>query len=156
MSQNGIGQYGAPKSFVRFLLHWRIGSIYSQIVNITQNGTVPVDEQAFNLAIAAEVRGLLARRQITQAQAREHLDMSPNAISRRWSGETPWSTAELLTLCDWLEIDAADVMGAAKRAARDGVGSAMGERKPVRRNIARGRTAKGAKGSGNGTGKTDE
>ncbi|HKX65866.1 MAG TPA: helix-turn-helix transcriptional regulator [Intrasporangium sp.] len=76
-----------------------------------------LDEDDFNQALAAEVRALLARHRKVQADVARQLGMKPNAASFRWQGKTPWSLAELLLLCDWLDVDAAEVISAAKAAA---------------------------------------
>lgn len=76
-----------------------------------------LSDDDFNQAIAAEVRALMARHKKNQADVARHLGMKPNAASFRWQGRTPWSTAELILLCDWLDVDAAEVMAAAKAAA---------------------------------------
>ena len=97
-------------------LLYRIRSIYDADVRTTRSGSHLSDED-FNQAIAAEVRALMARHRKNQADVARYLGIKPNAASFRWQGRTPWSTAELILLCDWLDVDAAEVMAAAKAAA---------------------------------------
>ena len=80
-------------------------------------GTPNAYRSAVNAAIAAEVRALLARHRKSQADVVRHLGIKPNAASLRWQGKTPWSLAELLFLCDWLEVDAAELLATAKAEA---------------------------------------
>ena len=112
----GREQYSSGNFFGHRVLLYRIRSIYDVGVRTTRSRS-QLDEDAFNQAIAAEVRALLARHRKTQADVARHLGMKPNASSFRWNGKTPWSTAELLLLCDWVDADAAELMAEAKAAA---------------------------------------
>ena len=109
--QHPTGNFPASR-----VLIYRIRRFYDGDVR-TNRSRSQLDEEAFNQAVAAEVRALLARHRKTQADVGRHLGMKPNAVSFRWKGATPWSLAELLLLCDWLDVDAAEVMTTAKAAA---------------------------------------
>ena len=111
----GRDQYSTGKFLAHRVLLYRIRNVYYGDVR-TKRSRSQLDEDAFNQAIAAEVRALLARHRKTQADVARHLGMKPNAASFRWQGKTPWSLAELLLLCDWLDVDAAEVMSTAKAA----------------------------------------
>lgn len=106
--------------------------------------------------MAAEVRALLARHSKTQADVVRHLGMKPNAVSFRWKGKTPWSLAELLLLCDWLDVDAADVMSTAKAAAaaqsdaKQALESMLTEQEQSEIDAARERMRPKDEGAGNG------
>ena len=112
----GRDQYSSGNFLAVRVLLYRIRSLYDGDVR-TKRSRSQLDEDAFNQAVAAEVRALLARHRKTQADVARHLGMKPNAASFRWQGKTPWSLAELLLLCDWLDVDAAEVMTTAKDAA---------------------------------------
>ena len=49
-------------------------------------------------AVAAEVRGIMAKRGVTQTQLAEALDLSQPAIARRLAGRVPLDITELHTL----------------------------------------------------------
>lgn len=112
----GREQYSSGNFSARRVLRYRIRRNYDASVRTTRSSS-HLDEDAFNQAIAAEVRALMARHKKNQADVARHLGIKPNAASFRWQGRTPWSTAELILLCDWLDVDAAEVMAAAKAAA---------------------------------------
>lgn len=112
----GREQYSSGNFSGCRVLLYRIRSIYDADVRTTRSGS-PLDEDDFNQAVAAEVRALMARHRKNQADVARHLGIKPNAASFRWQGKTPWTTAELILLCDWLDVDAAEVMAAAKAAA---------------------------------------
>ena len=112
----GREQYSSGNFSTHRVLLYRIRSLYDDDVRTTRSSS-HLDEDAFNQAIAAEVRALMARHRKNQADVARHLGIKANAASFRWQGKTPWSTAELLLLCDWLDVDAAEVMATAKAAA---------------------------------------
>ena len=112
----GREQYSSGNFSGGRVLLYRIRIVYDGDVR-TKRSRSHLDEDDFNQAVAAEVRALLARHRKVQADVTRQLGMKPNAASFRWQGKTPWSTAELLLLCDWLDADAAEVLSAAKAAA---------------------------------------
>jgi len=112
----GREQYLSGKIYDDRVLLYRIRSLYDGDVR-TKRSRSHLPEDDFNQAMAAEVRALLARHRKVQADVARELGMKPNAVSFRWQGKTPWTLAELLLLCDWLDVDAAEVMSAAKATA---------------------------------------
>lgn len=66
-----------------------------------------------NQDIAANVRAEAARRQVTQAQLAERLELTQPGMSRRMLGRVPFSASELATVADVLEIPVANLIGQA-------------------------------------------
>lgn len=60
---------------------------------------------------AANVRAEMARRNVRQITVAKRLGISQAAISRRLSGETEFSVAELLQVADLLGVTAAHLLG---------------------------------------------
>ena len=60
---------------------------------------------------ALAVRGRLAERRRTQADAAAVLGISQASISRRLSGDTPFTAQEIHQLAAWLDIRPADLIG---------------------------------------------
>lgn len=53
------------------------------------------DRPSLNEAITGEIRAELARRNLSQAIFAEQCGWTPSTLSRRMTGEIPWSTDEL-------------------------------------------------------------
>lgn len=64
---------------------------------------------SLNEAIISEVRTTLARRKLTQAQLAKECGWVPQYLSRRMTGEIPWSTDEIETLATVLDIPLTDL-----------------------------------------------
>ena len=75
------------------------------------------DPEALNAAIAEEVRSLLARRRISQKQIQDDLGWSRARVNRLVHGEQTWGPADLLALCDYLQVDLSVLLSTAKANA---------------------------------------
>lgn len=73
-----------------------------------------------NDPIAEEVRSVVARRRIPQAELAAHLGLSQAGISRRLSGRTEFSGSELARLAEILDVDVADFFTKARSALAEG------------------------------------
>jgi transcriptional regulator with XRE-family HTH domain len=60
--------------------------------------------------VAATVRAEMARRRTRQTVLAQRLGMSSTAVSRRLTGETPFSVPELMAVADVLGMPVADLM----------------------------------------------
>jgi len=56
--------------------------------------------------MAAAVRAEAARRGFNQADLRRCTGLSKTTAHQRWHGRTAWTVAELLAICELLELDA--------------------------------------------------
>lgn len=63
-------------------------------------------------SVGAEVRGLLAKHKISQAEAGKHLGLSQAAMSRRIVGEIPFNVDELAAIADLLGVSRGSLIGA--------------------------------------------
>ena len=54
--------------------------------------------------IAAEIRAEVARQRATQVQLAQLLDLSQAAVSRRLSGDTPFTLNELAAIAQFLNV----------------------------------------------------
>lgn len=63
--------------------------------------------------IAENVRVLLARRQIVQADLARAMGMSNTRLSRRIRGVAPFKAEELAAVADFLDIPISDLLAAA-------------------------------------------
>jgi len=61
-------------------------------------------------AIAAAVRAEMARQDRKQHELAAVLDISQQAVSRRWRGEMPWRADEIVETARWLGIPVARLM----------------------------------------------
>ena len=75
------------------------------------------DPAALNRAIAEEVRSLLARRKISQKALQDDLGWSRAKVNRLVNAEQNWGIQELLALCDYLDVDLAELLSTAKATA---------------------------------------
>jgi transcriptional regulator with XRE-family HTH domain len=64
----------------------------------------------FSRRVAAEVRATMARRRIKQKDLAAAMNMSPQAISRRLSGELPFDLDELAHVARLLGDDPGDLI----------------------------------------------
>lgn len=67
--------------------------------------------------IADTIRAELARKRLTQADLALHLLMSPAAVSRRLSGQTPFDVNELAAVAAFLGVPACDLLAETAGAA---------------------------------------
>ena len=71
--------------------------------------------QQWELAIADELQAELARRRILQKDVMAVWRVSDHSyVSRRMNGNQPMTLGEVMTLCDYLDVDAADMISRAK------------------------------------------
>lgn len=72
------------------------------------------------LAVAANVRSLMALRGLTQHDVARHLGISQQAVSDRLRGETVWNVNELADVALLLDVTAASLLvdGGALRIPR--------------------------------------
>ena len=75
------------------------------------------DSVAYNQAVADEVRAVLARKRIQRKDVAAEFGWSRNFINKRVAGEVSWGIPDLTALCDFLGVDVAELLGAAKKAA---------------------------------------
>lgn len=64
-----------------------------------------------NEDVAAKVRGLAAEQRVNQAQVALALTLSPMAVSRRFSGQTPFEPEELIRLSALLGVSVSQFFG---------------------------------------------
>jgi transcriptional regulator with XRE-family HTH domain len=67
---------------------------------------------------AAAVRGLLASQRRTQQELAVVLGITQSAASRRLTGRTEFSAAEILQIAEWLGVPASRVLGEPLDAAK--------------------------------------
>lgn len=89
------------------------GHIYSQRMT-TSAETAPM--RAVNEAIAGEVRAIMARKDIRGTDVARAMGVEQSYFSRRHSGKTPWSAAELKLVMDILDEDIVKVYAAGAAA----------------------------------------
>ncbi len=65
--------------------------------------------------VAGEVRAELARQKRTANELATVLGISAHTAGRRLSGDVPFNVIELAALCQWLNVDLADLIGRVKR-----------------------------------------
>ena len=71
--------------------------------------------QQWELAAADELRAELARRRILQKDVMAVWNVSDHSyVSRRVNGNQPMTLGEVMTLCDYLDIDAGEMLSRAK------------------------------------------
>lgn len=70
-----------------------------------------------NRRIAGNARAELSRAGISQATVAGELGLSQSALSRRLSGNTPFTAAELCGLADLIDVPVAALFGAPHEAA---------------------------------------
>jgi transcriptional regulator with XRE-family HTH domain len=63
-----------------------------------------------DVALAEEVRVMIARRQIKQRAIAEAIGITPMALSRRLSGDVPISAAELLRISEVLDCRLSELL----------------------------------------------
>lgn len=85
------------------------------------------ERAAFNAALAAYLRGVIASRQIQQKDIAERFGWQQNWLSKRFSGEVPWGVQELRDLCDLLALDIKDVTDRAHDTAAAQLAAETGE-----------------------------
>ncbi|MGW0043443.1 helix-turn-helix domain-containing protein [Rhodococcus sp. NPDC003348] len=66
--------------------------------------------------IGEEVRALMARRRISQSALASRLGISQSSMSRRLSGESPFTVDELLRLAEIFEVPVTDLLAASRAA----------------------------------------
>ncbi|MGU3409162.1 helix-turn-helix domain-containing protein [Microbacterium sp. M1A1_1b] len=64
-----------------------------------------------NATVAGEVRGVAAKRQMTSAALADRLGLSRMAMSRRMSGDTPFTAAEIVGIADALHVPVETLYG---------------------------------------------
>lgn len=79
-----------------------------------------VDRDAYDAAIAAEVRAAFARARVAQKDVAERFGWDRNYLGKRMLGQVPFGIPDLTKICDLLEIDMAELLGKAKRTAQEG------------------------------------
>ena len=65
--------------------------------------------------VAGEVRAELARQKRTANELAAVLGISAHTAGRRLSGDVPFNVIELAALCQWLNVDLADLIGRVQR-----------------------------------------
>jgi transcriptional regulator with XRE-family HTH domain len=81
--------------------------------------------------VAEELRALMARGRVTQAQLAARLGVGPMYVSRRLSGATPLSVDDLFGICGALDVEPSELLAAARRPAPFGPGPGV-SRVPLR------------------------
>lgn len=71
-----------------------------------------------NTDVAAKVRGAAAEKRATQKSLASVLSVSAMAMSRRFSGETPFEPVELIKIADALSVPVATFFGEVAVIAR--------------------------------------
>lgn len=61
-------------------------------------------ETSWTQGIAAEIRAVAARKQVTQITIAKAIGMSQPALSRRWVGEIPYDLATLEAVLKFLDV----------------------------------------------------
>jgi len=65
---------------------------------------------AQSVAVAEEVRSLMARRRISQIEVARHLRIGQSSVSRRLQAQYPFTVDELYRLCDLLEVSPSELL----------------------------------------------
>jgi hypothetical protein len=74
---------------------------------------------AFEAALAEELRAIMARKQISQAEIGREYGWKQPFLSKRLAGRIPWDTLDLVKVCDYLDVDMGAVVAVAKQRALD-------------------------------------
>jgi transcriptional regulator with XRE-family HTH domain len=84
--------------------------------------------RAFEAAVAEELRALMSRRRVTQAELVRQFGYNQSWLSKRMNGSVPWDTWDLVNVCDYLSatgptrVDYAELVATAKqRALQEGL-----------------------------------
>lgn len=78
-----------------------------------------IDSDAYNHAIAAEVRAVMARERIQQKELYETFGWDRSYLGKRMSGQVGFSIPDLTKICDYLGVDMGALIGRAKRLTRE-------------------------------------
>lgn len=71
---------------------------------------MPTAGQDYSRALAAEVRAMLARREINGRDIARALGVSPMYVSRRYRGQIPWDAAELAVIAGMARCRVSDLL----------------------------------------------
>jgi len=72
-------------------------------------------------AVAAELRAELGRQRLSMREFSRRSRLPLTTLQRTLSGKRAIDVDELFEICDWLEIEAGDIIEAAERVARAGL-----------------------------------
>ena len=67
--------------------------------------------------VAAEIRGLMAKKRVTQEQLAAHMGVSQAAIARRLSGRVPFDVDELSKIAEYFAVPVASLYPAESSGA---------------------------------------
>ena len=70
-----------------------------------------MDKSSKDDPVLARVRALMAENRVSQGRLGRRLGISQAAVSRRLSGESPFSVAELAGVADVLGVSLAEIVG---------------------------------------------
>ncbi|ADG97659.1 helix-turn-helix domain protein [Segniliparus rotundus DSM 44985] len=73
---------------------------------------MPIENHTLSDAVAAEVRALLARRDMTRAQLAEKIGVEYPVLCRAVKGQRPWRLDELQKVADALAVPVAQLLPA--------------------------------------------
>lgn len=78
---------------------------------MTRIGLPSQSEVDANLRVSSEIRAWLGRRQLTQKQLAQVLEISQGSLSFRMKGKTGWGFGELMKIAGWLDISLSELLG---------------------------------------------
>lgn len=70
--------------------------------------------------VAAEVRSLAGRYNVTQERLAAVLGISQPAVSKKWRAATPFTLREIATLAEFFNVDASELVGGTRVGPRPG------------------------------------
>ena len=90
------------------------GSIYSLGV---PRSSKAIDSDAYNHAIAAEVRAAMALERVQQKQIADYFEWDRNYLGKRMLGQVPLGIPDLTKICEYLDVDMGDLLRRARQRA---------------------------------------
>jgi transcriptional regulator with XRE-family HTH domain len=78
------------------------------------------EQERLTERVAAEVRALMGRYNVTQVQLTQVLGVSQTGVSKRLRGKTPFDVNEIGILADFFNVDPSELVGGTRLGPRPG------------------------------------